>query len=126
MEHLLTATYSLGGIVAAFFHLPQLRRLWTDPQSGKGIAGASWCGWFVISCNSVAYAILVNGDPALIWMNVLNLCCQACMLACMFRAARLRRRSEPAAASAPSVTVRLLPRPQPTPAQQALVRLRAA
>jgi hypothetical protein len=124
MEHLLTATYSLGGIVAALFHLPQLRRLWTDPQSGKGVAGASWCGWFVISCNSVAYAILVNGDPALIWMNVLNLCCQACMLACMFRAARLRRLAEGQPAA--SVTVTALPRPRPTPAQQALGRLRAA
>ncbi|HYE53046.1 MAG TPA: hypothetical protein VEB20_25840 [Azospirillaceae bacterium] len=92
MHDLLTVTYGLGGIIAALFHVPQLRRLWCRPESVQGIAAASWCGWLAISANSLAYAVLVNGDPALVYMTGLGMVCQCLMLLFMARARLLLRR----------------------------------
>jgi hypothetical protein len=92
MQALLNATYSLGGIAAAFFHVPQLSRLWKRPEGVRAISRTSWFGWFVISCNTLAYATVVNGDGRFIGIAALNLLCQTCMLAVIVRACvQLRR-----------------------------------
>lgn len=92
MHDLLTASYGLGGIISALFHLPQLLRLWRQPDSVGGIAVSSWVGWFAISCNAIAYAALVNGDPVFLALCLLGTACQMAVLACVLRAKRILRR----------------------------------
>lgn len=98
MEEILTASYSVGGIISALFHLPQLLRLWREPESVKGIAVASWLGWFVLSCNAIAYAYVVNGDWIFLALCLLNTVCQVLVLAFVARAKLILRRSAKPAA----------------------------
>lgn len=86
MIEILTASYGLGGIIAALFHIPQLLRLWRTPEAVHALSLVSWLGWFLVSCNSTAYAALVNRDPVFLALCALNLACQAAVLACMARA----------------------------------------
>lgn len=86
MQDILTLTYSAGGVAAAAFHVPQWLRLWRAPALVRAISPWSWLGWFVISLNSLAYAVLVNHDRALIAMSGLAIVCQAVMLGLMARA----------------------------------------
>ncbi|ACJ01192.1 hypothetical protein [Rhodospirillum centenum] len=102
MQDLLTLTYAVGGIAAAFFHVPQWLRLWRTPALVAGISPWSWLGWFGISLNSLAYALAVNHDRALIAMSVLTIVCQAVMLGLMARAHAKLRTAQRAATDSPA------------------------
>ena len=62
LQNLVTALYSLSGLIVLIAFIPQIINLFNDKTSSESMSLPTWCLFLVNSTVIVTYSLFVNGD----------------------------------------------------------------
>jgi hypothetical protein len=62
LKQLIIQLYGVSGFLMAPFYLPQLRSVWTDADSARGVSLLTWGAWTAAAALALLYAVLVAHD----------------------------------------------------------------